>query len=511
MAWESGWNGYSDTSGMPDSYSSLDQLPPHVRTATMRFLDDSCIIGITDIHGAIVYANAAFTRISGYPREELIGRNHRILKSGRHPPGFYREMWRTIARGDIWAGEVCNRARDGHLYWVEATISPLRDDTGRITHYCALRIDITERKEAQQRLLDAMERDAERRHLEAVGRMADGILHDLNNLLGGAMMLTDPTEFGRHTADEQRLFLTRMAQLIRNVRDFSTGRRPEVRVCDAARSLGEACRLASYVARRGRDIAIEVDTSAVENSAIRINEAQLLEIVLNLFTNSVEALSDQPDPWINVAATVDRERDRIHLEVTDNGPGVPPEIAARLFEPFVSSKGRGRGVGLAAARRLARGLDGELELCGSERGACFRLCLPAVPSVVASPSANPVVREERGLVLLADDDPGFLGMLEYGLRDYGFRTVAAGSPDEAIVLAERFREHLAGAVLDSVGAVRDSALVGFLRSLKRELPIVLVSGSLPRAGLQDSPHGPVHVLPKPFEAVDLVRLLGPGR
>ncbi len=498
---------------MSDSTSSLDQLPPHVRTATLRFLDDSCIIAITDIHGTIVYANAAFTRISGYTGEELIGRNHRILKSGRHPPEFYREMWRTVARGDVWSGEVCNRARDGRLYWVEATIAPLRDEAGRITHYCALRIDITARKEAQQRLVDAMERGEERRHLEAVGRMADGILHDLNNLLGGAMMLTDPAEFGQHTAEEQRLFLTRMAQLIRNVRDFSTGRRPEVRVCNAARALSEACRLASYVARRGREVDIRVDTSAAEGFTIRINEAQLLEIVLNLFTNSVEALSDRTDARIEAVATVDEGRGCLELTVTDNGPGVPSTIAARLFEPFVSSKGRGRGVGLAAARRLARGLDGDLVVCEVRGGACFRLSLPAsaAPAGRSTVSDGAAERDEPGLVLLADDDPAFLGMIEYGLREYGYRTVTAGATDEAIVLAERFRDHLAAAVLDSVGTVRDFALVGFLRSVNRELPIVLVSGALARPGVQESPHGPVHILPKPFETADLVRLLGRDR
>jgi PAS domain S-box-containing protein len=214
-----------ELSPMSASYSSLDQLPPHVRGATLQFVDEACIIAITDLRGTIIYANSAFTRISGYPREELIGRNHRILKSGIHPPEFYRGMWSTIARGGVWTGEVCNRARDGHLYWVEATISPLRDATGRITHYCALRVDITARKQAQQQVLDAMEQSAERRHLESVGRMADGILHDLNNMLGGAMMLADPADYSDHSAEEQRLFLTRMAQLIRNVRDFSTGPR----------------------------------------------------------------------------------------------------------------------------------------------------------------------------------------------------------------------------------------------------------------------------------------------
>ena len=495
---------------MSGAYHSLEDLPQHVRTATHRFLDHSCILAITDLRGTIVYANDGFVRISGYPREELVGQNHRMLKSGQHAPVFYRDMWRTVARGDIWTGEICNRARDGRLYWVEASIAPLRDDDGKITHYCALRVDITARKDAQQRLVETMEQNAERRHLEAVGRMADGILHDLNNLLGGAMMLTDPAEAGPQAAAEQRVFLTRMAQLIRNVRDFSTGRMPEVKVCDAARALDEAFRLASYVARRGRDITIEVDTARVAGCLIRINEAQLLEVLLNLFTNAAEALADRPAPRLAVRAEADSASRCIHVFVTDNGPGVSADVAARLFEPYVSSKGRGRGVGLAAARRIARGLEGELSLLPSQGGAHFELRLPIAEILQpARPASVPPEAASRHgeLVLLADDDREFLAMLEAGLREFGYRTIAASAADEAILLAEHFRGCLTAAVLDSLGPVNERTLVGFLRSVNRDIPIVLVSGTLARAGTQDTQHGPVHVLPKPFAATELVAIL----
>ena len=504
--------GILDVSRMLDAYNALDQLPAHVRAATHRFLDRSCIIAITDLRGSIVYANDSFSRISGYTREELTGKNHRILKSGRHSPEFFRNMWRVLARGEVWTGEICNRAKDGHLYWVESTIAPLCDDDGRVTHYCALRIDITARKEAQQRLLDAMEQNAERRHLEAVGRMADGILHDLNNLLGGAMLLIEPAGAGPQTAEEQRLFLTRMAQLIRNVRDFSTGRTPAVTVCDAARAISEACRLASHVARREREIEIHVDATAAEGCSIRVNEAQLLEIVLNLFTNAVEALADRPEARIEVVVRADHREKRLYLTVGDNGPGVPAEMAHRLFEPFISSKGRGRGVGLTAARRLARALDGELTLEASVQGARFCLTLPALQSVsgVSAPVRPTRPGRDSGLVLIADDDTAFVGVLEYGLREFGYRTISVASADDVILLAERFRGQVAAAVLDSVGSIKECALVGFLRSVHRDLPIVLVSGSLARAGVLDTPHGPVNVLPKPFATGDLVELLQGG-
>jgi diguanylate cyclase (GGDEF)-like protein/PAS domain S-box-containing protein len=114
-------------------------------------LDCHSIVSISDVNGRIIYANDQLCELSGYSRDELIGRNHRLLKSGEHDDAFYREMWETIARGDTWRGEVRNRAKDGSLYWVDATIVPFKDDFGRITQYTAIRTEITALKEAEER------------------------------------------------------------------------------------------------------------------------------------------------------------------------------------------------------------------------------------------------------------------------------------------------------------------------------------------------------------------------
>ena len=128
--------------------ASLDEL------TNLHFaMDQHSIVAITDVAGTIQYANVMFCQFSGYSREELIGQNHRILNSGKHSPELFNEMYQSITQGKVWHGEICNRNKNGQLYWVQTTIVPFRDQAGRIKEYIAMRTDITERKLAEEKLL----------------------------------------------------------------------------------------------------------------------------------------------------------------------------------------------------------------------------------------------------------------------------------------------------------------------------------------------------------------------
>ncbi|MCP1444424.1 diguanylate cyclase (GGDEF)-like protein/PAS domain S-box-containing protein [Pseudomonas sp. GGS8] len=118
-----------------------------------RAVDAAAIFSETDLDGRITYVNDQFCAVSGYSREELLGQNHRLLNSGLHSADFFAVMWRTIALGNVWKGEICNRAKDGKLYWVDSTMVPVLDDiTGRVDRYLSIRFDISEKRQLLQSL-----------------------------------------------------------------------------------------------------------------------------------------------------------------------------------------------------------------------------------------------------------------------------------------------------------------------------------------------------------------------
>ncbi len=336
-----------------------------------RALDAAAIVAITDVTGRITYVNDKFVEISGYSREELLGQDHRIINSGYHPPEFIRDLWRTVARGEVWQGEIRNRAKDGHLYWVDTTIVPFVNELGKPYQYIAIRADVTARKAAEERL-------THQASLARVGQMAAVLAHEVRNPLAGirgAMQVLlgrrSPEDPERAVMQEILLRTESLNELINDLLLFARPRPPRPVDVDLTALVTDViAHVRQDPAHHG--IAFEVQGPPLHvNADTDLTRATLLNLVLN----AAQAL--QGSGRITVAAAPLPDG-MVNVQVRDTGPGIPAEICEQVFEPFFTTKARGGGLGLSIALRTAELHGGTLAVtCPPAGGTVFTLTLPA--------------------------------------------------------------------------------------------------------------------------------------
>ena len=334
-----------------------------------RALDHAAIVATTDVTGRITYVNDTFCRISGYSREELIGQDHRIVNSDYHQKEFIRELWRTIASGQVWHGEIRNKAKDGHVYWVDTTIVPFLNERGKPYQYIAIRSDITARKEAEEKL-------AQQAALARVGQLAAVVAHEVRNPLAGIKGAVQVL-MSRRTPGDSELPVMRdivaridsLSELINDLMLYARPRPPRMSVVELRPLVSDAVTIVRRdPAGQPIDIAIEgTDVSAsVDGELVRAT-------VLNLLLNAAQAMAGHG----RIVVTLGRSGSSAVIEVRDNGPGIPAENRDRVFEPFFTTKARGGGLGLPIARRTAELHGGSLAFdCPESGGTVVTLTLP---------------------------------------------------------------------------------------------------------------------------------------
>jgi PAS domain S-box-containing protein len=319
-----------------------------------RALDHAAIVATTDVSGKITYVNDKFCEISGYSREELLGQDHRIINSGLHPKEFMRDLWVTIATGRVWHGEIRNRAKDGHFYWVDTTIVPFLNDRGHPYQYIAIRADITARKAAEAQLV-------QQAALARVGQMAAVVAHEVKNPLAGIKGVVQVLMSRRHPADPERAVMRDIVaridaldDLIQDVMTYARPRPPRFSKIDLRHLIDEAVTIV-----RRDPIASTIDIHVDGEGGSPIVDPDLVRAALvNLLINAAQAMNGQGRLQISLAI---RDR-RWSIEVADNGPGIPLDIREQVLEPFFTTKARGGGLGLPIAKRVAELHGGTLTL-----------------------------------------------------------------------------------------------------------------------------------------------------
>jgi PAS domain S-box-containing protein len=334
-------------------------------------LDQSAIVATTDTRGTIKYVNDKFCEIAKYSREELLGRDHRIINSGHHPKSFIRDLWHTIANGRIWKGELRNRAKDGSHYWVDTTIVPFLDERGRPYQYMAIRYDISERKRSEDLL-------REQAALARLGEMAAVVAHEVKNPLAGIRGALQVISARMPSESRDRAvvgdILARLDSLNEMVHDlllFARPRSPKL----APVLLGPLIEATALLLKKDPELAgVDVTITAGAHHTVEA-DSELLQIVFsNLLLNAAQAMSGSG----HVTVAIERRDGCCDVRIQDTGPGVPAGVRERMFEPFFTTKHRGTGLGLSTAKRLVDLHHGQIGAeCPPGGGTIVTVTLPA--------------------------------------------------------------------------------------------------------------------------------------
>ncbi len=371
-------------------------------------LDRSAIVAITDQTGKIIHVNDKFCEISKYSREELLGQNHRIINSGYHNHEFFVQLWRTIASGKVWEGEVRNRAKDGTFYWVNTTIVPFLNEAGKPYQYVSIRYEITQRKEAEEQLrvyADQLERsnqelaksiqtvvDREAQilmqdRLASVGLLASSLAHEIGTPLGVIRGRAEYLEMksqgdteAKKTAAVIISQIDRVSKLIRSLLNLARGDKlDKVEAVGPKQICAEITELMGHEFRKG-EIRMECDIS--DDVRVKAESGPLHQVFLNLLVNSLhaidaaKALGRREDHRVRVLAE-DRGGQWLIL-FQDSGCGISEKNLKQLFQPFFTTKdiGKGTGLGLATSYRIVESWGGKIEVESEEgRGTEFRIWL----------------------------------------------------------------------------------------------------------------------------------------
>jgi PAS domain S-box-containing protein len=490
-----------------------------LQSAALNAAADAIVI--TDRDGAIVWVNSAFADLTGYGAAEAIGRNPRdLLKSGAHDQAFYKTLWDTVLAGEVWRGEMTNRRKDGSRYPEAQTVTPVRDARGEITHFIAVKRDLTEENRLKAQFLQSQK-------MEGIGQLAGGIAHDFNNLLTVINGTTELATQGLGQDDPLREDLElvaeagkRAAVLTRQLLAFSRRQIMTLEIVNL-NTLVESLR-AMLQRVIGEDIEMVV-VPAQGLGNLRADPGQLEQVVMNLVVNARDAM---PTGGRLTIETQDVEIDETYaaqhptvepgphamLAVSDTGVGMDEATRLRIFEPFFTTKelGKGTGLGLSTVYGIVKQSRGSIWVYSEPgKGTTFKLYFPRVEAAAqkARPAGSPEAVHGTGTILIVEDDRGLLQLAHRILRAAGYTVLTASNAGEALLLLERHVGPvdlmLTDVVMPGIGG---PALAARLAAAHPAMKVLYTSGYTDDTVLRHGVlAGTAHFIGKPYSPQDLTR------
>ena len=373
IGWRSTLSYDSDNNPVSITYIGTDITEQHyieneLRKTSQAVEQSPSTVLITDTSGYIVYTNPKFTELTGYSKEEVIGQTPKILQSGETRAEDYQDLWTALKAGKEWTGEFHNKKKNGELYWESARISAIKNKEGRITHFLAVKEDITEKKQLAEEVELRNKEIAKNQLLAGIGKMATMIAHDLRNPLSsikmGMQLLKQQTmnREGRellHIGLEQ---VQHMEAILSDLLSFSKPDQLNPEWLSVEKLLDNAL---LGVQKQIKDQHIRINTDYQTGlPTIYGDKTKLRQVFSNLLTNAGQALEkkNRGDGVISITAFVNITEigSVLEIQLKDNGAGIDEAIREKLFEPFFTTRARGTGLGLAIVKRIIEQHNGQI-------------------------------------------------------------------------------------------------------------------------------------------------------
>ena len=353
-------------------------------------LDESAIVAITNQKGKITYVNDKFCQISKFSREELIGKDHKIINSGYHPKEFIKNLWQTIASGEIWKGEVKNSAKDGSYYWVDTTIVPFFNDKGKPIQYIAIRADITEKKKVEADLIAAKKiaENSVKIKEEFLRNMSHEIRTPMNSIIGFTDLLLetklnpDQNEFlGRIKKSSSTLLV--LTNDILDSSKLESGKLIFESIdFDLIELIDQVIKMIEDKAKKkGIELSLFIDSKCPRY--INGDPTRLNQVLLNLINNSVK-FTEEGEVNMYVKHKIEND-DSINIifKIEDTGIGMSEKAQKIIFERFTQARSDttrkygGSGLGLAIVKMIVDQRKGEIHLDSTlGKGTTFTITIP---------------------------------------------------------------------------------------------------------------------------------------
>lgn len=375
-----------------------------------NIIDVSASISKTDIHGIITYVNDQFCEMSGYTKDELIGKNHNIVRHPDNPKKIYKEMWKTIQNKNIWRSRVKNIKKNGETYYESTVIAPILNEDDVIQEYISLKQDITElytkkevlkkrvQEEVEKNLELHKEREDERLSKEKfliIGKMAAGITHEINTpltyikgnlelMIQDINALDDDVKQKSYLLDDSKIILdgaNRIASIVESMREMASQAREMPQDSNVYASLITALTIShnksSPITIQNEPFKIGMNKEAY-NFTAPIQKQRIEQVFIIIINNALDALKvNRSFDTRAFDITVKEDDEYIVVNFQDNGGGINKEILPKIFEPFQSSKLEGGiGLGLNVAKRIIEEHNGKIIASNCNNGALFEVYIP---------------------------------------------------------------------------------------------------------------------------------------